>query len=118
MKLWEDLCGRDARAPGWASSHDRVTPTGQECRSILAPVVVVGGPSVLVTYLKQNLFHSRMIRTVAVGGGPAYLKQNLFHPRMIRPAGRGPDLSATPGLSMSAERSVPTLNESPSSVEA
>ena len=25
----EDLCGRDARAPGWASSHDRVTPTGQ-----------------------------------------------------------------------------------------
>ena len=43
------LCGRDARAPGWASSHDRVTPTGQECRSILAPVVVEGGPSVLVT---------------------------------------------------------------------
>ena len=43
-KLREDLCGRDARAPGWASSHDRVTPTGQKCRSILAPVV----PSVLV----------------------------------------------------------------------
>ena len=42
------LCGRDARAPGWASSHDRVTPTGQKCRSILAPVVVEGGPSVLV----------------------------------------------------------------------
>ena len=36
-KLREDLCGRDARAPGWASSHDRVTPTGQKCRSILAP---------------------------------------------------------------------------------
>ena len=34
------LCGRDARAPGWASSHDRVTSTGQKCRSILAPVVV------------------------------------------------------------------------------
>ena len=31
-----------------ASSHDRVTPTGQKCRSILAPVVVEGGPSVLV----------------------------------------------------------------------
>ena len=30
--LREDLCGRDARAPGWASSHDRVTPTGQKCR--------------------------------------------------------------------------------------
>ena len=40
--------GRDARAPGWASSHDRVTPTGQKCRSILAPVVVEGGPSVLL----------------------------------------------------------------------
>ena len=38
-KLWEDLCGRDARAPGWASSHDRVTPTGLNCKSILAPVV-------------------------------------------------------------------------------
>ena len=31
-----------------ASSHDRVTPTGQKCRSILPPVVVEGGPSVLV----------------------------------------------------------------------
>ena len=51
--LREDLCGRDARAPGWASSHDRVTPTGQECRSILAPVVVEAGPSVLVPFLKQ-----------------------------------------------------------------
>ena len=40
-------CGRDARAPGGGSSHDRVTPTGQKCRSILAPVVVEGGPSVL-----------------------------------------------------------------------
>ena len=28
--------------PGVASSHDRVTPTGQKCRSILAPVVVEG----------------------------------------------------------------------------
>ena len=54
-KLREDLCGRDARAPGWASSHDRVTPTGQKCRSILAPVVVEGGPSVLVPYLKHPL---------------------------------------------------------------
>ena len=35
--------------PGWASSHDRVTPTGQKCRSILAPVVVEGGPSVFVS---------------------------------------------------------------------
>ena len=34
---------------------------------------------------------------------PTGQKDLLFHPRMIRPAGRGPDLSATPGLSMSAE---------------
>ena len=32
-----------------ASSHDRVTPTGQKCRSILAPVVVEGSPSVFVS---------------------------------------------------------------------
>ena len=51
-RLCQDLCGRDARAPGWASSHDRVTPTGQKCRSILAPVVVEGGPSVLVPETK------------------------------------------------------------------
>ena len=71
-------------------------------------------------YLKQNLFHSRMIRPVVGGGGPTclkqplgsddanpvqqierkgvgeelttYLKQNLFHSRMIRPVvgGGGP----------------------------
>ncbi len=35
-----------------ASSHDRVTPTGQKCRSILASVVVEGGPSVLVPETK------------------------------------------------------------------
>ena len=43
--------GRPA-LPGGASSHDRVTPTGQKCRSILAPVVVEGGPSVLVPETK------------------------------------------------------------------
>ena len=42
------------RSRGGASPYDRVTPTGQECRSILAPVVVEGGPSVLVPYLKQT----------------------------------------------------------------
>ena len=36
------------RSRGGVSSHDRVTPTGQKCRSILAPVVIEGGPSVLV----------------------------------------------------------------------
>ena len=59
--------------PGGASSHDRVTPTGQKCRSILAPVVVEGGPSVLVTETK-----------------PVSLS---FDPP--RRGGRGPDLSET-----------------------
>ena len=63
-KLREDLCGRDARAPGWASSHDRVTPTGQKCRSILAPVVVEGGPSVLVPIRVHWWFVSIDERTV------------------------------------------------------
>ena len=45
----ERICaGGTPALPGGASSHDRVTPTGQKCRSILAPVVVEGGPSVLV----------------------------------------------------------------------
>ena len=39
-------CGRDARAPGKPSSHDIVTPRAQNCRRILAPLVVEGGPSV------------------------------------------------------------------------
>ena len=43
---------------------------------------VVGGGG--WTCLKQNLFHSRMIRTVVGGGGRTCLKQNLFHSRMIR----------------------------------
>ena len=48
---------------------------------MIRPVVGGGGP----TYLKQNLFHSRMIRPVVGGGDPTCLKQNLFHSRMIRP---------------------------------
>ena len=40
---------------------------------MIRPVVGGGGP----TYLKQNLFHSRMIHPVVGGGGAAYLKQNL-----------------------------------------
>ena len=36
--LW---CGRDARAPGWASSHDRITPRGQNCRSVPGPLAIV-----------------------------------------------------------------------------
>ena len=44
----EDLRAGRPRSRGGASSHDRVTPAGQKCRSILEPVVVEGGPSVLV----------------------------------------------------------------------
>ena len=47
-RLREDLCGRDARAPGGASSHDLVIPREQNCRSIPGPLVVEGGPSVFV----------------------------------------------------------------------
>jgi len=32
-RLGRDLCGRDARAPGWASSRDVVTPIGQDQRT-------------------------------------------------------------------------------------
>ena len=45
-RLCQDLCGRDARAPGGASSHDIVTPRAQIRRSIRAPLVIEGGPSV------------------------------------------------------------------------
>ena len=39
-RLCQDLCGRDARAPGWASSHDIVTPREHNRRSIRAPLVI------------------------------------------------------------------------------
>ena len=47
-RLCQDLCGRDARAPGWASSHDIVTPREHDRRSIRAPLVIEGGPFVFV----------------------------------------------------------------------
>ena len=78
-RLW---CGRDARAPGGASSHDRVTPGGQNCRSIPGPAVVEGGPSVFMSirvhswfvFIDAPLFHSRMIRPVSGGGGGTCLQ--------------------------------------------
>ena len=42
------LCGRDARAPGWAFSHDAATPTSQYCRSTRAPLVIEGASSLFV----------------------------------------------------------------------
>ena len=72
--LW---CGRDARAPGWAFSHHRVTPRGRNCRNISGPAVIEGGPSVFVSirvhwwfvFSDDPLFHSRMIHPVVGGGG-------------------------------------------------
>ena len=48
-RLCQDLCGRDARAPGWASSHDIVTPRERNRRSICVPLVVEAGPCVLLS---------------------------------------------------------------------
>ena len=70
-RLRKDLCGRDARAPGWSSSHDVVTPREQDCRSIRAPLVIEGGPSVFVlirvhwwfVFISGRLFHLFRIRT-------------------------------------------------------
>ena len=45
-RLCQAWCGRDARAPRKPSSHDLVTPRAPNCRSILVPLVVEGGPSV------------------------------------------------------------------------
>ena len=48
VRLYQDLCGRDARAPGGPFSHDAVTPTSQYCTSIREPLVIEGTPSVFV----------------------------------------------------------------------
>ena len=40
---------RDARAPRKLSSHDIVTPRAPNCRSILVPLVVEGGPCVFLS---------------------------------------------------------------------
>ena len=68
--------------PGGASSHDRVTPTGQKCRSILAPVVVEGGPSVLVPIRVHWWFVFKN-----------YLQ---FLPRVIHPPGPIPPTAPRP----------------------
>ena len=65
-----------------ASSHDRVTPTGQKCRSILAPVVVEGGPSVLVPIRVHLWFVFKN-----------YLQ---FLPRVIHPPGPIPPTGPQP----------------------
>ncbi len=71
-RVW---CGRDARAPGWASSHDRVTPRGQHCRSIPGPAMVEGSPSVFV-FIRGSSFLTPPCFTLegsapSLGGGGA-----------------------------------------------
>ena len=77
-ELCQALCGRDARAPGKPSSHDIVTPRARNCRSILVPLVVEGGPSVFVPICVHSCpFVVRLHERSAV------------FPRMIRTPGRG-----------------------------
>ena len=56
VRLYQDLYGRDARAPGGAFSHDVVTPTSQYCRSIRAPLVIEGAPSLFVPIRVHSWF--------------------------------------------------------------
>ena len=75
------LCGRDARAPGWASSHDVVISRSRYRRCIRARLVIEGGPSLFVFIRVHWWFVLKNDRQ--------------FLPRMIRTAGRGPGL---PGI--------------------
>ena len=72
-------CGRDARAPSKPSSHDIVTPRAPYCRSILAPLVVEGGPSV---FLSIRVYSCPLVVRLH--------QRSAVFPRMIRTAGRGP----------------------------
>ncbi len=81
------LCGRDARAPGWASSHDARISRSRYRRCIRVQLVIEGGPSLFVfirahwwfVFKNDRLFLPRMIRPVVGGAGPACLKQ---HPEL------------------------------------
>ena len=92
VRLYQDLCGRDARAPGGLSpmtgSHQghhiakalwrRLWLKQVHRSSGLFVFIRVHSWFVFINdYLKQNLFHPRMIRPVVGGGGPTYLKQTL-----------------------------------------
>ena len=76
-RLCQDFCGRDARAPGWASFHDVATTSEQRCRSIRAPLVIGAGPSPFVFIRVHWWFVFKIDRQ--------------FLPRMIRTAGPGRD---------------------------
>ena len=72
------LCGRDARAPGWASSHDVGISRSRYRRCIRARLVIEGGPSLFV-FIRVHWWF-------------VFKNDWQFLPRMIRPPGRGPDL--------------------------
>ena len=55
-RLCQELCGRDARAPGWASSHDVVTQRAQNCRRVLAPRVVEARQLIYVSIRVHSWF--------------------------------------------------------------
>ncbi len=75
------LCGRDARAPGWASSHDVVISRSRYRRCIRARLVIEAGPSLFV-FIRVHWWF-------------VFKNDRQFLPRMIRTAGRGPGL---PGI--------------------
>ncbi len=75
------LCGRDARAPGWASSHDVVISRSRYRRCIRARLVIEGGPSLFV-FIRVHWWF-------------VFKNDPQFLPRMICPAGQGPHLLET-----------------------
>ena len=75
------VCGRDARAPGWASSHDVVISRSRYRRCIRARLVIEAGPSLFV-FIRVHWWF-------------VFKNDRQFLPRMIRTAGRGPGL---PGI--------------------
>ena len=99
-KLREDLCGRDARAPGWASSHDRVTPTDKVQKHI--------GASCRCHHL-ASFVHPRMIRTAGRGLDS---RANGSFPKGT-PARRIPSTSPSgrhpPGARASRPHAVPSV---------
>ena len=80
------LCGRDARAPGWASSHDARISRSRYRRCIRTPLIIEGGPSLfvfirvhscplVVRLQKRSAVSSSNDPPIVGGGGPACLKQ-------------------------------------------
>ena len=69
------LCGRDARAPGWASSHDAGISRSRYRRCIRPRLVIEGGPSLFVfirvhwwfVFKNDRQFLPRRVRTARKG---------------------------------------------------